>query len=88
MDEKAWTDKLHAEGFRYIYVWQDAPGTSYPDHTHPETTAHVLLDGEMTVTYAGETRTYRAGDRFDIPAHAVHAARAGPHGCKYLIGEK
>ncbi|MBZ5564539.1 MAG: cupin domain-containing protein [Acidobacteriia bacterium] len=88
VNEKDCTKKLHAEGFRYVYIWQDAPNASYPDHTHPETTAHVVLEGEMTVTYAGQTRTYKPGERFDVPAHAVHAARVGTQGCKYIIGEQ
>ena len=33
-------------------------------------------------------RTYRAGERCDVPAQAVHSARMGPQGCRYLIGEK
>ena len=29
-----------------------------------------------------------AGERCDVPAGAVHSARMGPQGCRYLIGEK
>jgi hypothetical protein len=42
----------------------------------------------MTLTMAGESRTYRAGERCDVPAGAVHSARMGPSGCHYLIGER
>ena len=81
--------QLRSEGFRRVYTWQDGPHASYPDHTHAVDTAHVVLDGEMTLTVGGETTTYRAGERPpDIPAGAVHAARMGPQGCRYLIGEK
>jgi len=79
---------LHSEGFPRTYVWQDGPGVHYPDHTHSTVTAHIILEGEMTVTSQGNTETYRAGDRFDVPANAVHSARMGPQGCRYLIGEK
>jgi len=67
---------------------QDGPNTSYPDHTHLVETAHIILDGEMTLTQGGETRTYGIGERCDIPASAAHSAKMGPRGCKYLIGEK
>lgn len=79
---------LHQEGFLHTYVWQDGPNTFYPDHTHAGETAHIILDGEMSLTQAGETRTFRAGERCDVPAGAVHSAKTGPRGSRYLIGEK
>ncbi len=87
MDENAWAKKLHEEGFKEVYVWQDGPNVSYPDHTHAEITTHIILDGEMTIRCQGKTQAYKPGDRFDVPAHTVHSARMGPQGCKYLIGE-
>jgi quercetin dioxygenase-like cupin family protein len=86
MDELART--LKQEGFRQTYVWEDAPNASYPNHTHATETAHIILSGEMTLTMAGESRTYRTGERCDVPASAVHSARMGPGGCRYLIGER
>jgi mannose-6-phosphate isomerase-like protein (cupin superfamily) len=81
--------QLRDEGFRHVYVWQDGPYASYPDHTHAVDTAHIILDGEMTLTCGGSTRTYAAGERPpDVPAGAVHSARMGPRGCRYVIGEK
>jgi mannose-6-phosphate isomerase-like protein (cupin superfamily) len=81
-------DQLHAEGFRHTYIWQDGPNASYPDHTHPVETAHIILEGQMTLTMAGESSTFQKGQRCDVPARAVHSARMGPTGCRYLIGEK
>jgi quercetin dioxygenase-like cupin family protein len=82
-------EQLRQEGFRHVYVWQDGPHAFYPDHTHAVATAHIILDGEMTLTCGGSTVTYAAGERPpDVPAGAVHSARMGPHGCRYLIGEK
>ena len=60
-------NQLHTEGFTHTYVWQDAPGAFYPEHTHPTETAHIILDGEMTLTMQGQTHTFRAGDRCDVP---------------------
>jgi mannose-6-phosphate isomerase-like protein (cupin superfamily) len=80
---------LRAEGFRRTYVWHDPANTFYPDHTHDVDTAHIILDGEMTLTCRGRTQTYSAGERPpDVPARAVHSARMGPKGCRYLIGER
>jgi quercetin dioxygenase-like cupin family protein len=80
--------QLHSEGFRHTYVWEDRPDCRYTDHTHPVETAHIILEGEMTLTMDGRSTTYRAGERCDVPAGSVHGARMGPAGCRYLIGEK
>jgi mannose-6-phosphate isomerase-like protein (cupin superfamily) len=88
VDVHDWEEKLAAEGFSHFFVWQDGPGAFYPDHTHSGLTAHVILEGEMTLTSESRTRTYKAGERADVPARAVHSAKMGPRGCKYLVGEK
>ena len=88
MDEKQLARTLEQEGFGHTYVWQDGPNTSYPDHTHATETAHIILSGEMTLTMGGRSHTYRTGERCDVPAGAVHSARMGPTGCRYLIGER
>ena len=79
--------QLVAEGFAHTFVWQDGPQAFYPDHTHAGVTAHIILDGEMTLTMDGVSQTFRVGDRCDVPAGAVHSARMGPRGCRYLVGE-
>ncbi len=88
MDERQLAQSLEQEGFGHTYVWQDGPNASYPDHTHTTETAHIILSGEMTLTMDGKSHTYRAGERCDVPAGAVHSARLGPTGCRYLIGER
>ncbi len=87
-DPKSLERQLHDEGFLHTYVWQDGPNAFYPDHTHPTETAHIILAGEMTLTQGGDTHSYIVGDRCDVPAGAVHSAKMGPAGCRYLIGEK
>jgi quercetin dioxygenase-like cupin family protein len=87
-DQKSLERQLHGEGFLRTYVWEDGPNASYSDHTHAAETAHIILDGEMTLTQGGEARTYTVGERCDVPAGAVHSAKMGSRGCKYLIGEK
>ena len=88
LNESSIRQQLESEGFSHTYVWQDASNAHYPDHTHARLTAHIILDGEMTLTMGGESNTYRVGDRCDVPAGAVHSARIGPRGCRYLVGEK
>jgi quercetin dioxygenase-like cupin family protein len=87
MDEQLLMKQLQDEGFDDVYVWEDSPDMNYPPHQHPDVSAHIILTGEMTVTVDGQTRTYKPGERFDIPGKTPHAARVGPEGCKYLVGE-
>jgi mannose-6-phosphate isomerase-like protein (cupin superfamily) len=89
VDQHAFEQQLRREGFCHVFTWRDGPGAFYSDHTHPVETAHVILEGEMTLTCGRSTRTYTAGERPpDVPAGAVHSARMGPQGCYYLVGER
>jgi len=88
LKETEFKEQLSRQGFSRVYVWQDAAGTFYPEHTHERLIAHIILDGEMTLSMRGVAKTYHVGERFDVPAGAVHAARMGPEGCRYLIGEE
>jgi quercetin dioxygenase-like cupin family protein len=88
LNESELTKQLATEGFAHTYVWQDRPNAFYSEHTHAGLTAHIILDGEMTLICGGKSETFRAGDRCDVPAGAVHSARMGPSGCRYLVGEK
>ncbi|HXE32759.1 MAG TPA: hypothetical protein VN087_02515 [Verrucomicrobiae bacterium] len=80
--------QLEREGFGHTYVWQDGPNAFYPEHAHDSETAHIILSGEMTLTMNDQAETYRLGERCDVPAKAVHSAKMGPNGCRYLIGER
>lgn len=70
------------------YVWTDKPNMRYADHTHHAISAHIILKGEMELIVEGKKHILREGDRFDVPANAVHSACMGPEGCSYLVGEK
>ena len=78
---------LRNEGFTDVNVWEDKPDHVYPDHAHKGKVAHVILRGRMYLTENGATKELRAGDRHDIHAGTVHAARMGPEGCRYVVGE-
>ena len=88
MGEKKIVDLLMKEGFPVVYVWEDLPGSYYPDHTHDYYSAHVILSGEMKVKAGGKEYTFKKGDRFDVEKGEKHSAKIGPDGCKYIIGEK
>jgi len=88
MNEQKAIEKLKQEGFTQVYTHEDAPNAYNPNHTHESLTAHIIIEGEMTLTMNNETKTYKVGDRVDVPAKATHSAKMGPKGCRYIIGEK
>ena len=88
MNEARFQKQLQEEGFETLYIWEDGPDTYYSEHRHQGDSAHIILDGEMALAMDGDTRTYRPGDRVDVPAGRAHTAKMGPKGCRYLIGEK
>ncbi len=74
----------------------DIPGTRYetaimrvefpaghftPRHAHPGPEGSYVLSGEVTFHFDGqEPRTYRAGESLEVPAYAIHSAKAGADG--------
>jgi len=88
MEQKDHAEQLLQEGYVHLYVRDDGPNVEYPEHQHRAESAHIILHGEMSMTMDGQTKTYRAGDRCDLPAGTRHSARTGPQGCRYLIGER
>ncbi len=88
MNEHSRSEELHQEGFTHTYVWEDGPNALYSEHAHPPETAHIILEGEVTLTMVGKSQTYHAGDRCEVPARAIHSAKMGSRGCRYLIGER
>ena len=60
------------------------PGAVVEEHSHPHEQVGILIEGELTFTIGGETRTLTAGDMWRIPGGTVHRAVAGPAAVKAL----
>lgn len=64
----------------------------YTPHTHNGLTTHLILDGELTITYPEDENpikeTFGVGSRIDVDAGRVHEVWVGKAGCTYVIGEK
>lgn len=63
----------------------------YSPHSHRGFTTHLILNGELTITYPKdkepEKRTYGVGERIDVDAGREHEVWIGKEGCTYVIGE-
>ena len=88
MTEEEWKRELEKEGFTNIAVSSNGPGTEFPSHTHDKRTAHVILEGEMTLSEGERTEVRRQGERFEIPAGTTHSVKCGPEGCTFIVGFK
>jgi quercetin dioxygenase-like cupin family protein len=79
--------QLRKEGFHTFTQEMDA-GETLPPHAHPWIAAHIVIKGEMELIVKGKKMILKAGERYDVPAGVVHAAKAGPNGGTYTIGQK
>lgn len=89
MNEQQWIEKLEQEGFKEVRVCPiNVPNNFLDTHTHEQATAHVILEGELTLVDEKGTQTLRPGDFFEIPAGTTHTAEWGPSGCRFIVGIK
>jgi quercetin dioxygenase-like cupin family protein len=58
-----------------------APNALVAEHHHDNEQLGFILQGGMTFTIGGETRTLGPGDTYNIPSHTPHSAVTGPEGC-------
>ncbi|KAI1300465.1 hypothetical protein F5Y03DRAFT_397182 [Xylaria venustula] len=88
---KEYEDEVRSWGFSDVYTWTDAPNAYYNPHSHAGLTTHLIVHGQLTITYPKDTNpsktTYSAGDRVDVDARRVHEVWVGPQGCTMVIGE-
>jgi quercetin dioxygenase-like cupin family protein len=56
------------------------PGTSVPEHAHPNEQVGLLLEGSLTFTVGAETRELRPGATWRILGDVPHSVVVGPEG--------
>jgi len=61
------------------------PNAEVPMHSHPHEQFGVVLEGELTLSMAGETRELGVGDMYIALGNIEHGGHAGPDGC--LVAE-
>ncbi|KAF2099541.1 hypothetical protein NA57DRAFT_75040 [Rhizodiscina lignyota] len=78
-------------GFRHVFTWTDGPNAYYPPHSHSGLTTHLILRGDLTITYPKDKEpakeTFGPGARVDVDAGRQHEVWMGSEGCTYVIGE-
>lgn len=88
MDAGAFEKELRERGYAEIATREWEAGRAVPEHTHPFDARALVLEGEVTLTWAGQSRTCRAGDVFEMAAGTPHTEQYGPAGAKFLLGRR
>jgi len=73
----------HGENIMLSLVEIDS-GAVVPPHSHPHEQAGIVLEGQLELTIAGETRVLPQGSAYLIPGGALHSARAVGGPCRAL----
>ena len=82
------TAELEHAGFVEVQTREIAAGTHNAPHSHPFEVRALMLDGELALTVAGHTTTYRAGEVFTMAAGCEHSEQFGTATARYLVGRK
>ena len=80
--------RLKAEGFPEILTNGLPPNRHNPEHSHPFDVLALVLEGAITLTVAGQARTYGVGDEYSMKAGCPHIEDVGPAGVKYIAGRR
>ena len=56
------------------------PGAEVVEHSHLNEQLGVVVEGSITLTAGGESRTAVVGDAYVVPPHMAHSAVAGAEG--------
>jgi quercetin dioxygenase-like cupin family protein len=88
MDKAEFERSLRADGYEQIETKSVAPRTHNEAHDHPFDVKALVLDGQIALTVANESRTYRAGDVFTMAAGCKHVEDVGADGVRYIFGRR
>lgn len=88
MDATEFETGLKRDGYQVIET-KTVPGNIITKpHSHDFSVRALILAGDITLTYEGQTRTFRPGEIFEMTAGCIHHEQYGPDGSTYLFGRK
>jgi quercetin dioxygenase-like cupin family protein len=88
MDTTTFTTACQRDGYLEVETRQVLPNVSRPPHAHPFDARGLILAGALTLTWEGQTHTFRVGETFDMPASCMHSEQWGPEGTTFLLGRR
>ena len=87
-DFETFSQDARARGFDEVLERTWAPDTVLDEHTHPFAVEALVVQGQMGLTVAGQTRQLRAGDAFTLERDVPHSERYGPEGATYWVARR
>jgi quercetin dioxygenase-like cupin family protein len=88
MDTTALAAHWQRDGYLEVVTRQVMPNISKAFHAHPFDARGLILAGELTLTWQGQTHTFRVGETFDMPAGCMHSEQYGPEETIILLGRR
>ena len=65
------------------------PNAVNPEHLHPFDARLLVIEGAMTIVREdAPTRTYQAGETFEMPVRTKHSESSGAAGAVYVVGRR
>jgi quercetin dioxygenase-like cupin family protein len=88
MDTTAVETTWKSVGYQEVETRTTLPNVATQPHAHPFDARVLVLAGTLTLTSQGQSRTYRAGETFEMAAGCLHSEQYGPEGATVLLGRK
>lgn len=88
MNAETFRAQLLHDGYDDIALRDVTANTFNERHSHEFDVRALMLDGELTLVWDGNERTYRPGEIFVMEAGCQHVERFGPDGARYLVGRR
>jgi quercetin dioxygenase-like cupin family protein len=88
MDATAFEMGLRDDGFTEVATRSQPPGHATQPHAHAFDIRALVIEGEITLTVAGDATRYGPGDVFTMARGREHAETVGPDGVTTLAGRR
>ena len=82
------TLQLAQDGYTETLTRSWEPNQLVASHSHPFDARALVLKGEFTLSWNGQTQTLSQGDTFSMVAGCEHAEHYSAQGATYLVGRK
>lgn len=88
MNREEFAAAARAEGYDEIVEREMPAGFRDPEHHHAWDARILVTAGEFTIAMGGKTRSYRAGERFEVPAGTPHAEAVGDEALRMTVARR
>lgn len=88
MDRRSFEEALKRDGYEEIATKTTPDAKHNPEHSHPYDVRAMVLDGALTLTWRGQTRTFGPGETFVMERGCPHTETYGAAGAVTLSGRK